>query len=134
MTDTSRLGGILRNDWNQEFSDLVKNQLQDVVQLGQEVVDKGIFVGENAPAISLWELTKVTESLNEAAYFLNKFTANVLSQPQGVNEIGFPDELLPVMPRLMALSEEVSDILHEVCCECHEEDDDDDEDSDTTEP
>lgn len=69
-------------------------------------------------AIDLLSISQVVERLNEAALFLGKFVSMVIATPKGEG-VEFPDELLPILPRLAALAEETADLIHEtVCDEC----------------
>lgn len=102
-------------DFQAEFNRIIENaNLDDVVSDAQV-------------AVSLLDLTRTIEALQDVSMHLTRYCSKVISVPRG-EAVPFPADLMPILPQLSAMSQDASDILHVfVCEECGEEDFEDDE-------
>lgn len=104
----------MEKDFDAEFSKIVEG-LEDVANT--EI------------AISLLDVSRLVERLNETALYLGKYVSKVISVPRGT-PVDFPEEMVALLPPLADICEQVSDLIHdyvcEVCneCDCEGEDED----------
>lgn len=84
-------------------------------------------IPEVSVAIDLLSLNQVVEYLNEAALHLSRFISKVIAIP-GEVLIEFPDELVPMLPTLIAMCDQLTESIHGfICEECNTEYCDDEE-------